>query len=67
MDKFEQLSDDYLATFTTAEGKRVYDDLKAAYYHRSSFDNDPYKTAFHEGQRSVIIRLINLMTKKEQL
>ena len=66
-DDLAQLEEDYLGTFTTDEGKRVYNDLLQAYYHRSSFDNDPYKTAFQEGQRSVIIRLINLMSKKEQL
>tara|TARA_R110002050_G_scaffold22588_2_gene61464 strand:+ start:4537 stop:4743 length:207 start_codon:yes stop_codon:yes gene_type:complete len=66
-DEFDQIAEDYLGTFTTDEGKRVYEDLKRAYYYRSSFDTDPYKTAYQEGQRSVIIRLINLMSKKEQL
>ena len=58
-DEFDQIAEDYLGTFTTDEGKRVYEDLKRAYYYRSSFDTDPYKTAY--------IRLINLMSKKEQL
>ena len=52
---------DYLTTFTTPEGERVLADLTSAYYHRSSFSKDPYETAFKEGQRAVIVRILNLL------
>ena len=54
----------YQITFDSNEGQQVLADLTSAYYHRSSFTKDPYDTAFKEGQRSVIIRIINLL--KEQ-
>jgi hypothetical protein len=63
----DQLRNDYRATFCDSdEGARVLQDLLNAYYSRSSFDPDPYKTAFHEGERSVIIRLINLMKETKE-
>tara|TARA_R110000822_G_scaffold79406_4_gene189883 strand:+ start:3759 stop:3974 length:216 start_codon:yes stop_codon:yes gene_type:complete len=62
----QQLGEDYRATFSTPEGLRVFEDLKAAYYHRTSFASDPHQTAFHEGERSVIIRLINLMKETKE-
>ena len=39
----------------------MLDDLTSAYYHRVLMLKDPYETAFREGQRSVIIRIINLI------
>jgi hypothetical protein len=52
---------DYFITFSSKEGERVLADLTSAYYHRSSFSKDPYETAFKEGQRAVIVRIINLL------
>jgi|TARA_B100000035_G_scaffold311671_1_gene321652 hypothetical protein len=63
----KQLKKDYQGTFDTKEGKRVLDDLKSAYYHRGSYQKDPYETAFREGQRSVIIRIINLMKEDKNV
>ena len=52
----------YQITFDTPEGMKVIADLKTAYYHRGSFiKNDPYETAYREGQRSVLIRILNFM------
>ena len=62
-----QLKKDYQGTFDTKEGKRVFDDLKSAYYHRGSYQKDPHETAFREGQRSVIIRIINLMKEDKNV
>ena len=66
--EYNQLKKDYQFTFDTKEGKRVFADLKEAYYHRSSYQkNDPYETAFREGQRSVIIRIINLIKEEKNV
>jgi hypothetical protein len=62
--ELKQLKQDYQITFSSKEGERVLADLTSAYYHRSSFKNDPYETAHREGQRSVLIRVINLMKDK---
>ena len=60
-EELKQQKIDYLTTFTTPEGERVLADLTSAYYHRSSFSKDPYETAFKEGQRAVIVRILNLL------
>ena len=60
-EELKQQKIDYLTTFTTPEGERDLADLTSAYYHRSSFSNDPYETAFKEGQRAVIVRILNLL------
>jgi len=64
----KQLKTDYQTTFDTKEGKRVLADLQSAYYHRSSYTkNDAYETAFREGQRNVIIRIINLIKEDKDV
>ena len=55
------LKGDYSFTFSSEEGKRVMEDLEQAYYNRISFSRDPYATAFNEGQRAVIVRILNLL------
>ncbi len=59
--ELKQQKIDYRGTFNTQEGERVLADLTSAYYHRSSFSKDPYETAFKEGQRAVIVRILNLL------
>ena len=60
-EELKQQKIDYLVTFNSKEGERVLADLTSAYYHRSSFSKDPYETAFKEGQRAVIVRILNLL------
>jgi hypothetical protein len=59
--QLKQLEGDYKTTFSTKEGERVLADLESAYYHRSSFSKDPYETAFNEGSRAVVVRILNLI------
>jgi hypothetical protein len=66
-DELKQLKKDYQITFSSKEGERVLADITSAYYHRSSFKNDPYETAYREGQRSVIIRVINLIEENKNV
>jgi hypothetical protein len=51
----------YKKTFSTDEGKMVLMDLvKSSGMMASSFvANDPYATAFNEGARSIVVRLID--------
>ena len=69
MDKdLKKIKTDYRITFDTPEGKRVLADLKSAYYHRSSYTKgDAHETAFREGQRSVTIRIINLLKEDKDV
>ena len=59
--QLKQLKGDYKTTFSTKEGEKVLADLESAYYHRSSFTKDPYETAFNEGSRAVVVRILNLI------
>ena len=65
-DELKQLKQDYKITFSSKEGERVLADIKSAYYHRGSYTkNVPHDAAHREGQRSVIIRIINLMKENK--
>ena len=67
-DKLKQLKQDYKLAFATKEGESVIADLKSAYYHRGSYSkNDPHETSYREGQRSVIIRMLNLMKEDKNV
>ena len=69
MDKdLKKIKTDYRITFDTPQGKRVLADLTSAYYHRSSYTKgDAHETAFREGQRSVTIRIINLLKEDKDV
>jgi hypothetical protein len=62
----EQLKKDYKIIFNTDEGKRVLNDLeKRCHEFVSTFSKDnSYETAFLEGQRSVLIFIKAMITKK---
>jgi len=64
--QLKQLQGDYETTFNTKEGERVLADLELAYYNRISFSKDPYETAFNEGNRAVIVRIKNLITRRNK-
>lgn len=64
--ELKQLQDYYRITFATNEGQQVLADLESAYYHRISYGNDPYETAYKEGQRSVILRILNLIKEQKK-
>lgn len=57
----------YGNTFATPSGQMVLDDIRKTYGARSSFALDPYKTAFNEGQRDVLLRLDALLAKAKTL
>ena len=59
--QLKELEGNYKTNFSTKEGERVLADLESAYYHRSSFAKDPYETAFNEGSRAVVVRILNLI------
>ena len=59
--QLKNIKRDYRITFGSKEGERVIADLRSAYYKRSSFSKDTNEMAYREGQRSVIIRIINLI------
>ena len=64
--QLKQLQGEDETTFSTKEGERVLADLESAYYNRISFSKDPYETAFNEGNRAVIVRIKNLITRRNK-
>jgi len=55
----------YSSTFNGIDGEKVLDDLKSAYFNTDSFSENPHKTAYQCGQRSVVLRIINLLNEKK--
>jgi len=55
----------YSEIFNTIHGEKVLDDLKSAYFNTDSFNENPHKTAYQCGQRSVVLRIINLLSEKK--
>jgi len=51
--------------FKSPDGEKVLEDLeKRCNIHTSSFSQDPYETAFREGQRSVVLFIKSTLKKQ---
>ena len=56
----------YKNIFTSEEGQRVLSDMmKVCGMQQSSFDTDPLKMAYHEGQRAVVLRILKTINVTE--
>ena len=58
-----ELHQAYINVFKTESGKKLLADLESSCYNtQSTFpsSNDPYRLAFNEGKRSVLVRIKNL-------
>jgi hypothetical protein len=55
--------DDFRNTFTTGHGRRVLTYLMQSYHVFSPTHTmgDPYQSAYHEGQRSVVLQILSFM------
>ena len=64
----EQLKKDYQYIFSTDEGKRGLSDLqRRCFFTTSTFVPDNANETFvREGQRSVVLHIINMITKKDK-
>lgn len=52
----------YQSTFSTKEGEAVIFDLMREHHMiGSSFCKDPYESAFREGERAVVLRILSIM------
>lgn len=53
---------DYKSVFCNEKGMQVlWDLMKTSGYTSSNFDPNPYQTAYNEGLRSMVIRIITLI------
>lgn len=59
---------DYMATFSSAEGRRVLKDMRKS-FGRYSFDPNPFIMARNEGKREVILEIEDMiaLAKKPKL
>lgn len=64
IEDLKQRKRDYVACFSTAEGKRVLADLESmCYINRTTFTpNDALRIALNEGQRFVVVHIKNMMS-----
>lgn len=61
-----ELVENYKQCFTSPAGAKVLQDLEAAYGHRISFSSDPYATAYKEGQRSMVLRILTMLKERKE-
>jgi hypothetical protein len=62
MEEIEQKKKDYIAVFSTAEGKRVLADLEnVCFIHRTTYSNQEGRTLLNEGMRFVVVHIKNIM------
>ena len=54
----------YEKVFSTSDGQTVLEDLDTAARQRCHTPNDPYTTAFNEGQRCMAQAIIDMAEKK---
>jgi|TARA_R110000744_G_scaffold120327_2_gene224213 hypothetical protein len=60
--KLQDRRDDYRIVFGTDEGKRVLNDIVAhSFVLGTTFENDPYASAFNEGIRNGALRILSLL------
>lgn len=55
---------DYVSLFTSETGNRVLNDLMANHcVLTATLASDSHRTAFNEGQRNVVLRILNMIIK----
>ncbi len=61
-DEFDRLWHAYQQVFTTDTGHDVLEDLRLLhFYNNSTVDDNPFKTHYNEGQRSVVMHIENML------
>ena len=65
--RFNAKVSDYRKTFTSPQGKEVLDDMfRAHFMMSSSFQGDATQGAYNEGQRAVILRIMQILNTKPE-
>jgi hypothetical protein len=64
----EDLQRIYREVFSSNEGKRVLDDLKArfGFQQTTHVPGDPHESAFFEGQRNAVLLILRMMEEKRK-
>tara|TARA_R110000765_G_scaffold21637_3_gene55509 strand:+ start:3651 stop:3860 length:210 start_codon:yes stop_codon:yes gene_type:complete len=66
MKQVKELKLSYRRTFNTEDGARVLSDLKSRFgYEATTFSDNPYETAFNEGQRAALLLVVRMLTEEK--
>ena len=53
----------YVTIFNSPSGKKVLEDLERwCFVHKTTFNNNPQRLAFNEGQRSIYVHIQTMLT-----
>jgi hypothetical protein len=67
MKHIENLKGNYRLVFNTDEGQLVLNDLKKRFaYETTTYSDNPYETAFNEGQRAAILLIVRMLTEEKE-
>lgn len=67
MKKIEDLKLAYRRTFNTADGEEVLRDLKSRHgFETTTFSDNPYETAFNEGQRATVLLIVRMLAEGKE-
>ena len=65
--KIEELKLSYRRTFNTDDGEAVLGDLKARFgFETTTYSDNPYTTAFNEGQRAAVLLIVRMLTEQKE-
>ena len=66
-ERIQKIRNDYEAAFSSPQGERVLSDLRIfCGATKSSFDSDPYQTAYNEGLRRVWLRIESYLAMTDE-
>jgi len=66
MKELEELKLAYRRTFNTDDGERVLSDLKTRFsFEATTFSDNPYQSAFNEGQRAAVLLIVRMLTERK--
>lgn len=67
MKQIEDLKLAYRRTFNTEDGEKVLRDIKSRFgYETTTFSDNPYETAFNEGQRAALLLIVRMLTEEKE-
>ena len=67
MKELEELKLSYRRTFNTDDGERVLSDLKTRFsFETTTFSDNPYQSAFNEGQRAAVLLIVRMLTERKE-
>jgi len=67
MKQIDDLKLAYRRTFNTEDGAKVLSDLKSRFgYETTTFSDNPYETAFNEGQRAAVLLIVRMLTEERE-